>query len=220
MILGLALVGSPACQAEVKTSADVRVGEPEDEAPKWEGIVSEDGTPQAGVRFARAVEPNADAGGGPPTVTLPGFQTYDDGSCRVFLEVSGGSVEVETLRTPRGFTYRFLNTRVPERVNQLPLPTSQFDAVVSKVVVNRDGDDAVLVVETAYAVEPRNTLKRSKRGTVLSVDFPRKPLPDEQLDPLPPPPDEPTRLTADESEGPTAIQAPTLPVAKPRSPTP
>ena len=106
------------------------------------------------------------------TATLPGFREFEDGTSRVFIEVSG-HVEVKEAREPGVLRYRFDGVRVPARVNQMSLPTLHFSTPVTLVQVQQVGDAAELVINLRQQVEPKVHLKRTDGGTVLSVDFPK-----------------------------------------------
>lgn len=120
----------------------------------------------------RLVEGHASSG--TPTATLPGFKMFEDGTSRVFLEVSA-DVPVSEAKTNNELllTYRFAGVRVPERVNRLPIPTTHFKTPVALVQVLQAGDAAELRITLRQNTEPKTRLKRSPGGTVLSVDFPK-----------------------------------------------
>jgi hypothetical protein len=157
------------CKAEVKTSAQLDLaGRPvEDEpAPGWD-----ESTAAPGPRGPRAIEAPAHWEG-PPTATYPGFQVFEDGTSRVFIEIAGGSVAVKEMHHEGVFRYRFEGVRVPERVNRLPLPTVHFETPVSLVEIAQIGSDAELIIHMRHRSQPNARLERSASGTVLSVDFP------------------------------------------------
>jgi hypothetical protein len=137
-----------------------------------EGSGSDDPVDPAAKERARGRSVEGHSHNGVPIVTLPGFEMYDDGSSRVFLEVSE-NVSVSEWKQPHLLTYRFEGVYVPERVNRLPIPTQHFDTPVGLVRVVQVLGGAELRVYLRQTTEPKTRLKRSDGGTVLSVDFPR-----------------------------------------------
>ncbi len=107
-----------------------------------------------------------------PIATLPGFTMNEDGTSRVFLEVSA-DVPVSEQKNQLMLAYRFAGVSVPERVNRLAIPTTHFNTPVASVQVLQIDGAAELRIMLRQDTEPRTRLKRSPGGTVLSVDFPR-----------------------------------------------
>ncbi|MEM9693472.1 MAG: hypothetical protein AAGA56_13065 [Myxococcota bacterium] len=197
--LAMLVFGAGCSERRARTSADIDAeGEDEEPAPKWDGADSATFAAEGrSLRYARVVEDHtAPRKGGRPMATYPGFHSYEDGTSRVVLEVTG-AVDVDMTRDVFGLKFRFVGVQVGERVNRLALPTVHFDAVVTHVELQQVGDDAVLVVQTRVPVEPKTKLLRRAIGTVLTVDFPRQPRPGEGIPKIGPISDEPTRLEAD-----------------------
>jgi hypothetical protein len=107
-----------------------------------------------------------------PICTLPGFTMNEDGTSRVFVEVSA-DVPVSESKDKLLLSYRFQGVTVPERVNRLPIPTTHFETPVSSIQVIQVQGAAELRILLRQDAAPRTRLKRSSTGTVLSVDFPR-----------------------------------------------
>jgi hypothetical protein len=116
-----------------------------------------------GPRGPRAIEAPAHWEG-PPTATYPGFQVFEDGTSRVFIEIAGGSVTVKEMHHEGVFRYRFEGVRVPERVNRLPLPTVHFETPVSLVEIAQIGSDADLIIHMRHRSQPNARLERSHLG--------------------------------------------------------
>ncbi|MEZ4440742.1 MAG: hypothetical protein R3B72_16705 [Polyangiaceae bacterium] len=108
--------------------------------------------------------------------TFPGFRQFEDGTSRVFLEVAG-HVDVaesdQSLEKTGELVFRFEGVVVPEKVNQMALPTSHFDTPVANVYLKQGVGAAELHVAMRQLVKPKIHLKRTEGGTVLSLDFPR-----------------------------------------------
>jgi hypothetical protein len=165
------------CKAEVKGALHGEASfDPaayaEDATPELAAPVDEGDGQAAPFRAAREIEASG-SWRGPPTATYPGFQVFEDGSSRVFLEVAGGQVAVKESYGQGGiYRYRFEGVQVPERVNRLALPTVHFETPVSLVELAQVGRDAELIIHVREPTRPHPRVKRNDAGTVLSVDFP------------------------------------------------
>jgi hypothetical protein len=166
----LALLLAAGCES----SADLQVSPqtPGRYDTTLEGSGSDDPVDPAAKERARGRLVEGHSHNGVPIVTLPGFEMYDDGSSRVFVEVSE-NVSVSEWKQPHLLTYRFEGVFVPERVNRLAIPTQHFDSPVGLVRIVQVLGGAELRVYLRQTSEPKTRLKRSDGGTVLSVDFPR-----------------------------------------------
>ncbi len=160
--LVLALTGW-GCKASFSVNVNDAENEPSD---------SEVGTDDPGDAEGRGRSIESHSSDATPTVTLPGFRMFEDGTSRVFMEVSA-DVPVSESKNHWQLSYRFAGVRVPERVNRLPIPTTHFKSPVSLVQVLQVGDDAELRITLRQDTKPRTRLKRGNGGTVLSVDFPK-----------------------------------------------
>jgi len=171
LALGLLLTACGSGKAEVNIGKKDAFKEL-DEPTSWDaGGTQLDGPNDlSGKVYARRVEDHKGHGKS-QTATYPGFRMFADGSSRVFLEVYG-HVDVQEAKEDGVMKFRFQGVKVPERVNRLPLPTNHFETPVSRVHVEQDGADALLVIALHYDVKGKPRLKRSEGGTVLSVDFP------------------------------------------------
>jgi len=102
--------------------------------------------------------------------TLPAFRMLPGGCSRVFLEMRG-DVSVAENRAPGRLTYRISNVEVPERTNRFDLPTEHFATPVGRVQLLPVEGGAELVIELRAPAKSKATLRHSRRGMVLNVDF-------------------------------------------------
>jgi hypothetical protein len=145
----------------------------DDGSKQWDGDnETGEGADGPGKKKGRSVEGHAFESGGDPRATFPGFRVFKDGSSRVFVEVSG-HVPVAETNSQGLLTFRFDGVKVPERVNQLDLPTQFFDTPVTLVQMRQGDAGAELRIHVRRDVKPKVHLKRTENGTVLSVDFPK-----------------------------------------------
>jgi len=107
---------------------------------------------------------------GSPVATLPAFRMLPGGCSRVFLEMRG-DVSVAENRAPGRLTYRISNVEVPERTNRFDLPTEHFATPVGRVQLLSVEGGAELVIELRSPAKSKATLRHSRRGMVLNVDF-------------------------------------------------
>lgn len=163
--MGLVLAGT-ACKGSASVSVNVNDAPSENVA--GEGNATDD--PGEATPRGRSVEGHSH--NAVPTATLPGFTMNEDGTSRVFLEVSA-DVPVSESKNQLMLAYRFAGVTVPERVNRLPIPTTHFETPVASVQVLQIDGAAELRIVLRQDTEPTTRLKRSPGGTVLSVDFPR-----------------------------------------------
>lgn len=109
---------------------------------------------------------------GPPTVTYPGFEVLPNGQSVIVVQVSGPT-EVTESKTDGKLVYTLKNTRVPERVNRLPLITREFPTQVSQIELEQVGADANVKVELREASAAKMETMQIEGGTLLRVTLPR-----------------------------------------------
>ncbi|HEY4120396.1 MAG TPA: hypothetical protein VGM56_21170 [Byssovorax sp.] len=119
-----------------------------------------------------------------PIAWFPGFLRLENGTTRIFLEISK-HVEITEHRAEGRVTYRLKGAGVPERVNRMPLVTAWFPTAIARVQLVPAGPDADLVIELKRPSESAYRVLDTPRGIVLQVDFP--PLPGTEGAPPPPP---------------------------------
>jgi hypothetical protein len=149
---------------------------------------------------------------------MPGFETLDDGSTRLFVDLSE-TVPYETKTAKGSTTYVLKGTHVARRNNCNALATAFFNTPVTTARLVPHGPDVWFVVEVRAPVEPSVSVDaRKEGGATLSIRFPKG----EYLPPPRPvetagePADESVPASASPSSAPTA--APTRSPAPMRSP--
>lgn len=152
-----------------KGSASVSVNVNDAPSDKGDDEAVTDDPADDGAR-GRSVEGHSHSG--VPTATFPGFTMNEDGTSRVFLEVSA-DVPVSESKNQLMLSYRFAGVTVPEKVNRLPIPTTHFETPVASIQVLQIDGAAELRITLRQDTEPKTRLTRSPGGTVLSVDFPK-----------------------------------------------
>ncbi len=153
----------------VEASAEYGDGQ---KSNQWDGDNETDVVVAEGVDGPAGRLVEGHDGGDRPLATLPGFRQFDDGTSRVFIELSG-AVDIKERQSPSLLVYRFEGVHVPERVNTLSLPTMHFSTPVQLVEVREVNGAAELMVHLRQPVKPKAHLKRTDGGTVLSLDFPK-----------------------------------------------
>ena len=141
---------------------------------------------------------------------MPGFETLQDGSTRVFVDLSG-PVSYET-RSSRGtMVYVLKGAHVGRRNNLNPLVTEYFNTPISAARLVPHGSDLWLVLSMRAKVSPTVTAdSKSGGGATLSIVF-------AQGDYLPAAMKEPV----EESPAPISVAAPAAPPpASSAAPTP
>ncbi len=123
----------------------------------------------------------------PPTLTWPGFERGPRSS-RVFFQISRETTySVE--REGNLVRVRLSGTRVDVRNNLRPLDLRYHDTPVEKVVVRREGDDAVATVVLRAPAEPTVQTVTAPNGYFLVVlEFPDRPSPASSSPPSSAPP--------------------------------
>jgi hypothetical protein len=111
--------------------------------------------------------------GGPgAAAVLPGFDTYGDGSSRLFVELTR-NVAVEERRAPGVLTYVMKGTHVNLSNNLHSLVTVHFNTPVVRARLVPKGGDLLFVVDLRAAVQPTWKVESAKDGgAVLHIDFP------------------------------------------------
>jgi hypothetical protein len=167
------------CQSSVQVKAKAQGEAVEEETDvKWsaasDGDAASDGTDgdttlrnrSGGKTPGKLIRP------GPPTVTYPGFEVLPNGQSVIVVQVSGPT-EVTESKTDGKLVYTLKNTRVPERVNRLPLITREFPTQVSQIELEQVGADANVKVELREASAARMETLPIEGGTLLRVTLPR-----------------------------------------------
>jgi hypothetical protein len=125
----------------------------------------------------RSVRPNS----GGPDALMTGFETLDDGSTRLFVELTK-AVTYDTKPGRATVTYVLKGAHVDRRNNQNPLVTVHFNTPVASARLVPHGRDVWFVVDLRANVQPTVAMDTSKEGTtLLRVAFAKG-------DYLPPPP--------------------------------
>ncbi len=129
----------------------------------------------------------------PPLVTMPGFRMLASGGSRVFVMLSHRTKITEN-EAPAVLRYRLRDAAVPEKVNRLGLPTTHFLTPVGRVRIEPlEEGGAELVVELRATTAHKTKLRKSSRGTMLSVDFPPVTPAELEANAITPPPEEPEK---------------------------
>ena len=128
----------------------------------------------------------ADPQAAPPTLTWPGFERAPRSS-RIFFQISRPTTyQVERQGTV--IRVRLAGTRVDVRNNLRPLDLRFQKTPVAKVVVRRQGEDAVAVLTLRAAAEPTVQTVTADNGTFLLVlEFPDEAPASEGSGPAPTP---------------------------------
>jgi hypothetical protein len=114
------------------------------------------------------------------TALLPGFETLDDGSTRLFVDLSAPT-SFETKTGNGSITYVLKDTHVARRNNCNPLVTGFFNTPVTTARLEPHGHDLWFVVEVRAPVQPSVSVdpNPSKDGgaaegsVALSIHFPK-----------------------------------------------
>jgi hypothetical protein len=109
---------------------------------------------------------------GVPIASSPTFQRLDDGSSRIWVEVSSNVTVVENKAQGR-LVYRLRGAVAPGATSQLPLLTGWFSTPVDRAYVVQQGPDVDVVIELRRPSESAQRVVETPRGMVLQVDFPK-----------------------------------------------
>ncbi len=148
------------------------------------------------------------------TAILPGFETLDDGSTRLFVDLST-PVSYEAKSAKGSITYVLKKTLVAKRNNCNALVTEFFNTPVTTARLVPHGHDLWLVVDVRASVPPVVSVDaKTEGGATLSIHFPKG-------DYLPPEPAAQTTPSVAESTEPRAASSATpapraAPAAHPR----
>jgi hypothetical protein len=124
-------------------------------------------TPTTHSAPARASPPPA----GSSDATMSGFERLDDGSSRLFVELTK-PVSFETRKTRHGVTYVLKNTHVSRANNRNPLVTVHFKTPVTSARLVPHGKDLWFVIHLRADVEATATMDRNPHGpSVLRIAF-------------------------------------------------
>ena len=129
------------------------------------GVASAQRPRQAGA-VARSGTPPANA-------VLPGFETLDDGSTRLFVDLSA-PVSYETKAAKGSITYVLKSTKMARRNNGNPLVTTFFNTPVTTACLVPHGHDLWFVVDVRADAQPAVSVDpKPEGGATLSIHFPK-----------------------------------------------
>jgi hypothetical protein len=104
---------------------------------------------------------------------LPGFEELDDGSTRLFVDLSAPAA-YETKAAKGTFTYVLKEAQVAKRNNCNPLVTIFFNTPVTKAQLVPHGRDLWFVVDVRAPAEPSVSVDaKDGGGATLSIRFPK-----------------------------------------------
>lgn len=107
-----------------------------------------------------------------PIATFPGFRTLEDGTTRVFVEMSG-PVTVEEHKAQGAVTYTLKGARITSRNNKNALVTTHFNTPVARARLVPADDDIELVIELRAPTTPTERIVQGEGGrSEVQVDFP------------------------------------------------
>jgi hypothetical protein len=109
---------------------------------------------------------------GQPEVTFPGFDVLPDGRSVVTVQVSGNT-DVTEQKSEGRLVYFLRGVSVPEKVNRLPLVSTNFASQVARVEVQPADGGANVIIELREAAAPTHTLAKIDGGTLLTVVLPK-----------------------------------------------
>jgi hypothetical protein len=109
---------------------------------------------------------------GVPFASSPTFERLDDGSTRIWVEVSS-KVDVAENKAQGRLVYRLRGTIAPPGTSQLPLLTGYFPTPVDRARIVQEGSDCDLIIELRRPSESAQRVIETPRGMVLQVDFPK-----------------------------------------------
>lgn len=96
----------------------------------------------------------------------------EGGGTRVFVNVDR-KVDVVEQKAAGRIVFRLPRTEAPAAVNRLPILSSYFPSVVSRVQLVQSGADLDLVIDVREAVAAEHRTLDGESGIVLQVDFPK-----------------------------------------------
>jgi hypothetical protein len=109
---------------------------------------------------------------GTPLASSPSFSRRDDGTSRIWMEVSS-KVEVLESRYRGRTVYRLRGAALILGTSRLPLQTAYFNTPVDRIQLVPMGPDLDLVLELREDVTPAYRVVETPRGMVLQIDMPR-----------------------------------------------
>jgi hypothetical protein len=122
---------------------------------------------------ARADRPRPRASRGDPadaSAVMSGFETMDDGSTRLFVELSKPT-SYDTKAGPSNVTYVLKGAHVDRRNNENPLVTTHFNTPVTSARLVSHGRDLWFVVDLRAHVQPTTAMSTTKEGATLRIGF-------------------------------------------------
>ena len=108
------------------------------------------------------------------TVTFIGFHTFDDGTSRIFVKLTG-PVPVEVKAKKLGIDFVLVDARIVVGNNENPLVTRDFESpVMSARAEPVKGSGVVLHIDLRKPVKPTHRMQEHPDGSAtLYVDFPK-----------------------------------------------
>ena len=99
----------------------------------------------------------------PARITWPGFQMFNDGSSRLFVQMTD---KVVTIQNPKGKTYELIFSKVvlPGSNNKRALITEYFNTPVLRAKLKKRKQDVVLQVDLRGGASPNVTSEQSSTG--------------------------------------------------------
>jgi hypothetical protein len=108
-----------------------------------------------------------------PLAVLPGFEELDDGSTRLFVDLSAPAA-YETKAAKGTLTYVLKEAQVAKRNNCNPLVTIFFNTPVTRAQLVPHGRDLWFVVDVRAPAEPSVSVDaKNGGGATLSIRFPK-----------------------------------------------
>ncbi len=108
-----------------------------------------------------------------PYATMPGFETRQDGTTRLFVALST-AVPVEEKKAQGTLTYVLKGAQLGHGNNGNALVTVHFNTPVTRARLVPSGKDLLFVIDLRAAVPGTHTMTTAKDGgAVLMIDFPK-----------------------------------------------
>jgi OmpA-OmpF porin, OOP family len=116
-------------------------------------------------------------------VTMAGFNMHDNGTSRLYVDVTR-PVSIDVTQKGTRLEYTLENTRITLKNNKNPLLAQYFGSVVVSARLTQDKRDAKLVIVMRAPLKPVHRLVEQPGGSAsLVIDFPATP----DVAPAPPP---------------------------------
>jgi hypothetical protein len=109
---------------------------------------------------------------GTPIASSPSFSRREDGTSRIWMEVSS-KVDVAETRYRGRASYRLRGAAMIQHNSHLALPTNFFTTPIDRIQLVQVGTDLDLVIDLREDVTPVYRVVETPRGMVLQVDLPK-----------------------------------------------